>query len=58
VAYRQVDIEAYEESCLQVSTSQSVAAHAQSSWIRQPMARRVAGGGFDPKSGSGAHGQS
>jgi len=31
VAYRQVDIEAYEESCLQISTSQSVAAHAQSS---------------------------
>jgi len=27
VAYRQVDIEAYEESCLQISTSQSVAAH-------------------------------
>ena len=25
VAYRQVDIEAYEESCLQISTSQSVA---------------------------------
>jgi len=29
VAYRQVDIEAYEESCLQVSTSQSVVAHGQ-----------------------------
>ena len=27
VAYRQVEIEAYEESCLQTSTSQSVAAH-------------------------------
>ena len=26
VAYRQVDIEAYEESCLQISTSQSVVA--------------------------------
>ncbi|WP_323029674.1 DNA-binding protein [Castellaniella defragrans] len=25
VAYRQVDIEAHEESCLQISTSQSVA---------------------------------
>ena len=25
VAYRQVDIEAYEESCLQISTSQSAA---------------------------------
>ena len=31
VAYRQVDVEVYEESCLQVSTSQSVAAHARSS---------------------------
>ncbi|PKO63353.1 MAG: DNA-binding protein, partial [Betaproteobacteria bacterium HGW-Betaproteobacteria-17] len=31
VAYRQVDIEAYEESCLQISTSQSVAVHVQSS---------------------------
>lgn len=27
VLYRQADIEAYEESCLQISTSQSVAAH-------------------------------
>jgi len=30
VIYRQVDIEAYEESCLQISTSQSaVVAHGQ-----------------------------
>ena len=31
VAYRQIDIEGYEESCLQVSTSQSVAAQAGAS---------------------------
>lgn len=31
VAYRQVDIEVYEASCLQSSTSQSVVAHGQSS---------------------------
>ena len=37
VAYRQVDIEACEESCLQVSTSQSVVAHGQSSLNRQPL---------------------
>ena len=30
VLYRQVDIEAYEESCLQVSTTQLDVAHAQS----------------------------
>lgn len=30
VLYRQVDIEAYEESCRQVSTSQLAVAHAQS----------------------------
>ena len=30
VLYRQVDIEAYEESCLQVSTTQVVVAHVQS----------------------------
>ena len=29
VAYRQVDSEAYEESCLQVSTCQPVAAYGQ-----------------------------
>lgn len=28
--YRQVDIEDFEESCLQISTSRPVAAHAQS----------------------------
>lgn len=30
VLYRQVDIEAYEESCLQVSTTQVAVAHVQS----------------------------
>jgi predicted DNA-binding transcriptional regulator AlpA len=30
VLYRQVDIDAYEESCLQISTSQAVVAHAPS----------------------------
>ena len=29
VAYRLVDIEAYEESCLQISTSQSVASQVR-----------------------------
>ncbi len=31
VAYRQVDIEAYEESCLQISTSQSAATQVSAS---------------------------
>ncbi|MFN4292154.1 MAG: helix-turn-helix transcriptional regulator [Permianibacter sp.] len=31
VLYRQADIDAYEASCLQISTSQSVAVHVQCS---------------------------
>lgn len=34
VLYRQVDVEAYEEACLRISTSQVADAHVQSSKIR------------------------
>ena len=40
VLYRQVDIEAYEESCLQISTSQSVATQARACTV-PPESRRI-----------------
>jgi hypothetical protein len=41
VLYWQVDIEAYEASCLHVSTSQVAVARVQSNGNREPLVRRI-----------------
>src|SRR5690606_41508932 len=59
VIYRQVDIEAYEGSCLHISTSESaVVAHGQTNADGQTLDRCAGGGRLAQEHGTRALGQS